>query len=68
MVVMLRLITLPLLALMPTFALGSVLTDLDVRSTSGGEVELVLQFSGGVAELRFHHRYVRRVDRLDGQP
>ncbi len=52
MVVMLRLITLPLLALMPTFALGSVLTDLDVRSTSGGEVELVLQFSGGVAELR----------------
>ena len=52
MVVMLRLITLPLLALMPAFALGSVLTDLDVRSTSGGEVELVLQFSGGVAELR----------------
>ncbi|MCP1304472.1 type IV pilus secretin PilQ [Halomonas sp. R1t8] len=52
MVVMLRLITLPLLALMPTFALGSVLTDLEVRSTSGGEVELVLQFSGGVAELR----------------
>ncbi|HBS17505.1 MAG TPA: type IV pilus secretin PilQ, partial [Halomonas sp.] len=51
MVVMLRLITLPLLALMPAFALGSVLTDLDVRSTSGGEVELVLQFSGGVAEL-----------------
>ena len=49
---MLRLITLPLLALMPTFALGSVLTDLEVRSTSGGEVELVLQFSGGVAELR----------------
>ncbi|HAO02222.1 MAG TPA: type IV pilus secretin PilQ, partial [Halomonas sp.] len=52
MVVMLRLITLSLLALMPIFALGSVLTDLEVRSTSGGEVELVLQFSGGVAELR----------------
>ncbi|WP_404376889.1 type IV pilus secretin PilQ [Vreelandella aquamarina] len=52
MAVMLRRITLSLLALMPTFALGSVLTDLDVRQTSRGEVELVLQFSGGVAELR----------------
>ncbi|HBA00400.1 MAG TPA: type IV pilus secretin PilQ, partial [Halomonas sp.] len=56
----LRRMTLSLLALMPTFAFGSVLTDLDVRQTGSGEVELLLQFSGGVAELRGY--------RLDAPP
>lgn len=51
MVATLRRITLLLLVLTPSLSLASVLTQMDVRPTASGEVELVLQFSGGVAEL-----------------
>ncbi|WP_249976890.1 type IV pilus secretin family protein [Vreelandella olivaria] len=47
----LRRITLLLLVLTPSFSMASVLTNMDVRQTDTGEMELVLQFSGGVAEL-----------------
>ncbi|AQU83400.1 MULTISPECIES: type IV pilus secretin family protein [unclassified Halomonas] len=56
----LRRITLLLLALTPSFSLASVLTNMDVRQTSSGETELVLQFSGGVAEMNSY--------RLDAPP
>lgn len=51
MAIALRQITLSLFTMMPALAWGSVLTALDVRETSRGDVELLLQFSGGVAEL-----------------
>ncbi|CAH1041952.1 type IV pilus secretin family protein [Halomonas sp. TD01] len=60
MVVTLRRILLLLIALVPSLSMASVLTDLDVRQTNSGDVELVLQFSGGVAQLRGY--------RLDAPP
>lgn len=51
MVATLRRITLLLLALTPSLSLASVLTGMDVHQADSGEVELVLQFSDGVAEL-----------------
>lgn len=51
MVAALRRITLLLLALTPSLSLASVLTHMDVHQADSGEVELVLQFSDGVAEL-----------------
>ncbi|MDP3534392.1 type IV pilus secretin PilQ [Halomonas sp. M1] len=51
MVAALRRITLLLLAFTPTLSLASVLTQMDVRQADSGEMELVLRFSGGVAEL-----------------
>ncbi|WP_404471521.1 type IV pilus secretin PilQ [Vreelandella venusta] len=51
MVAALRRITLLLLALTPSLSLASVLTGMDVHQADSGEVELVLQFSDGVAEL-----------------
>ncbi|AVI61260.1 type IV pilus secretin family protein [Halomonas sp. GFAJ-1] len=51
MVAALRRITLLLLAFTPTLSLASVLTQMDVRPADSGEMELVLRFSGGVAEL-----------------
>ncbi|WP_083001361.1 type IV pilus secretin family protein [Halomonas sp. GT] len=60
MVVTFRRILLLLIALVPSLSMASVLTDLDVRQTNSGDVELVLQFSGGVAQLRGY--------RLDAPP
>lgn len=40
-----------LIALIPSFSMASVLTSVDVRQTSRNDTELVLQFSGGVAQL-----------------
>ncbi|WP_240538698.1 type IV pilus secretin family protein [Halomonas sp. SH5A2] len=37
--------------LLPSWAVASVLTDLDVRETQGGDVTLELRFSGDVPEL-----------------
>ncbi|UYO75358.1 type IV pilus secretin PilQ [Halomonas qinghailakensis] len=60
MVVTFRQILLLLIAFVPSLGMASVLTDLDVRQTNNGNVELVLQFSGGVAQLRGY--------RLDAPP
>ena len=40
-----------LIAVVPSVCMASVLTNVDVRQTHSGDVELVLQFSGGVAQL-----------------
>ncbi|RUR29655.1 type IV pilus secretin family protein [Vreelandella andesensis] len=60
MVVTFRRMLLLLIALMPSISMASVLTDVDVRQTNSGDVELVLQFSGGVGQLRGY--------RLDAPP
>lgn len=39
------------IAVVPSVCMASVLTNVDVRQTHSGDVELVLQFSGGVAQL-----------------
>ncbi|MFC7369238.1 type IV pilus secretin PilQ [Vreelandella zhaodongensis] len=39
------------IALLPSASMASVLTNVDVHQTNSGDVELVLQFSGGVAQL-----------------
>ncbi|MGP5308482.1 type IV pilus secretin PilQ [Vreelandella alkaliphila] len=40
-----------LIAVVPSVCMASVLTNVDVRQTHSGDIELVLQFSGGVAQL-----------------
>ncbi|BCB06862.1 fimbrial assembly protein PilQ [Vreelandella venusta] len=40
-----------LIAVVPSVCMASLLTNVDVRQTNNGDVELVLQFSGGVAQL-----------------
>ncbi|MBR9923865.1 MAG: type IV pilus secretin PilQ [Gammaproteobacteria bacterium] len=40
-----------LIMVVPSACMASLLTNVDVRQTNNGDVELVLQFSGGVAQL-----------------